>query len=77
MGTTFKLIANAALKEYHEALEWYGYTAADFELIEKLDPPPKADSTWGFAIVTRKSTGVTRSTMRAQLCVGRLLLRTM
>ena len=58
MGSVFKLITDAALKEYREALEWYGYTAADFELTEKLDPPPKADSAWGFVIVTCKVTGV-------------------
>ncbi len=55
------LVSATALDRYRASLAWWeGYSETHFEVTETLDPPPKADSAWGFVIVTRKSTGMVR-----------------
>jgi hypothetical protein len=55
------LVSATALDRYRASLAWWeGYSETHFEVTETLDPPPKADSAWGFVIVTCKVTGVER-----------------
>ena len=58
---TDALISETALDQYRASLAWEGYSEADFEVTERVDPPPRSTSgTWGFVIVTCKVTGVQR-----------------
>ena len=61
MDGPFTLITQAALDHYRASLAGKGYAEADFEVTERVDPPPRnAIATWGFVIVTCKVNDVER-----------------
>lgn len=61
VGGPFALISETTLDHYRAALAWAGYSEADFELTEWLDPPPRSTTdTWGFVIVSCKLCSVER-----------------
>lgn len=61
MSGPFELISETASGHYRASLAWQGYSEADFELTERVDPPPRSTTdTWGFVIVTCKLAGIER-----------------
>ena len=61
MDGPFAFISETAADHYRALLAWAGYSEADFEVTESLDPPPRNTiDTWGFVIVSRKVAGVER-----------------
>ena len=61
VGGLFALISETAADHYRAALAWAGYSEVNFEVTERLDPPPRSTiDTWGFVIVSCKLCGVER-----------------
>lgn len=61
VGPPFALISKTAFDHYRSLLARAGYSEADFELTERVDPPPWSTAdTWGFVIVSCKLCDVER-----------------
>lgn len=61
VGGPFALISKSTLDNYRASLTCEGYSEADFEVTERVDPHPRSTTdSWGFVIVTRKLAGIQR-----------------